>query len=238
VKIVVITDLHANLPALEALFTAIRAEGCDALFHTGDAIAIGPQPAECLDLLLRAPNPCFVGGNHEDYYVEGIPHPRPPWMSEGEAEHQQWTHAQLGPQLRPLLAGWPRVLRREFAGVRAVFVHYGFLPSGHDFAPYLKEPNAAELDKMFKPYDADLVFYGHDHRRSDLQGRARYVNPGSAGCYHKPVARYCVAEFCQGRYQLEHRRIEYQDEGLYRAFEERRVPDRHFIYRAFFGGAV
>jgi len=52
-KIVVITDTHANLPALEALLKAVRTEGYDAIFHTGDAIAIGPYPAECLDLLLN-----------------------------------------------------------------------------------------------------------------------------------------------------------------------------------------
>jgi predicted phosphodiesterase len=42
-RIVVITDLHANLPALQALLQAIRTHDYDALYHTGDAIAIGPQ---------------------------------------------------------------------------------------------------------------------------------------------------------------------------------------------------
>jgi protein phosphatase len=55
-KIAVMTDVHANLPALAAALDAIRREGCEALFHTGDAIGIGPYPAECLDLLLNASN--------------------------------------------------------------------------------------------------------------------------------------------------------------------------------------
>ena len=46
-RIAVITDVHANLPALEAAVGAIHACGCDAIVHTGDAIAIGPYPAEC-----------------------------------------------------------------------------------------------------------------------------------------------------------------------------------------------
>jgi predicted phosphodiesterase len=46
------TGTHANLPALEAALKAIRAEGCDAVFHTGDTIAIGhsnwlTEPAIC-----------------------------------------------------------------------------------------------------------------------------------------------------------------------------------------------
>ena len=103
-RIAVITDVHANLLALEAALHAIQAEGYDALFHTGDAIAIGPYPAECLDLLLSTPNIQFVSGNHETYFVEGLPSPQPAWMSDGEVAHQQWTHAQLDPQMRLVLA--------------------------------------------------------------------------------------------------------------------------------------
>lgn len=55
-KIAVFTGVHANLPALEAALTAIDQPGCDCIVHTGDAIAIGPHPAECLDKLLALPD--------------------------------------------------------------------------------------------------------------------------------------------------------------------------------------
>ena len=45
-KIAVLTDVHGNLPALQIAMRAIRRERCDAVFHTGDAIGIGPFPAE------------------------------------------------------------------------------------------------------------------------------------------------------------------------------------------------
>ena len=66
-RIAVITDAHANLPALKAALESIRAEGYDALFHTGNAITIGPYPAECLELLLNTPNTHFVMRNYESY---------------------------------------------------------------------------------------------------------------------------------------------------------------------------
>ena len=59
-KLAVLTDAHGNLPALEAALGAIRAEGCDAIYHTGDAIGIGPYPAETLDCLLNTPSLYFV----------------------------------------------------------------------------------------------------------------------------------------------------------------------------------
>jgi predicted phosphodiesterase len=41
-KIAVITDTHANLPALKTALNAIHAEGCDLIYHVGDAIALEP----------------------------------------------------------------------------------------------------------------------------------------------------------------------------------------------------
>jgi predicted phosphodiesterase len=235
-RIVVMTDVHANLPALEAALAAVRAEGCDAIFHTGDAIAIGPHPAECLDLLLRTPHVHLVRGNHEAWFVEGLPEPQPVWMSDGEVEHQRWTHAQLEPHLRSVLGEWPWVLERDFEGVSVVFTHYGLDSSGEGFHPLVRDATAQDLDSMFGSYEAELLFYGHHHVASDLQGRARYVNPGSLGCYHRATARYCVVELRRGRYTVEHRAVPYHDRELFDAFEQRDVPERAFIYRAFLGG--
>ena len=235
-RIAVFTDLHANFPALKAVLDIIRAEGCDAVFHTGDAIAIGPYPVECLDLLLSEPKLECVMGNHDAYFVEGLPRPRPEWMSEGEIIHQQWTHRRLGSERRSLVAKWPYGIVCEFEGVRTRFVHYGLADSGREFVPVKRHPGAEELDRIFEGRDGELVFYGHDHWQSDQRGRARYVNPGSLGCHKEAVARYCVVEFRRGQYEVAHRSIEYDDASLYKTFEERAVPEREFIYGAFFGG--
>ena len=55
-KLAIFTDLHANFPALEAALLAIDKLGYDLIVHTGDAIAIGPHPAECLERLLGLEN--------------------------------------------------------------------------------------------------------------------------------------------------------------------------------------
>lgn len=235
-KIAVITDVHANLPALAAALSSIRAEGYDAVFHTGDAIGIGPYPSECLDLLFSTPGMQSVMGNHDAYFADGLPEPRPAWMSGGEVEHQRWTHTRLGPQARSVISAWPYSLELECDGVRTTLVHYGLRPSGRDFAPVIRNPTVTDLDHMFERHQSRLVFYGHHHPFSDVQGEARYVNPGSLGCHITAVARYCVAEFHRGRYTVEHRAVAYDDSQLFRAFEERQVPEREFIHRAFFGG--
>jgi predicted phosphodiesterase len=237
-KVAVLTDVHANLPALRAALGALQREGFDLLVHLGDAISIGPFPAETLDLLLSVPNARFIMGNHDELFVHGLPQPLPHWISQGEVEHQHWTHRQLDPALRKVVAEWPYRLRLELDGTPTVFVHYPLDASGRKFARFMPDPTSAELDDafaLFAPDTTSLAFYGHNHRFSDLEGRARYVNPGSLGCAPQAVARYSVVEYRQGTYRLEHRSVPYDDAELFRAFEQRDVPDRAVIYRTFLG---
>jgi fructose-1,6-bisphosphatase len=64
-RIAVITDAYANFPALDAALAAIRGDGVVAVYHTGDAIGIGPFPTEVLDRLLHEPRMHLVMGNHD-----------------------------------------------------------------------------------------------------------------------------------------------------------------------------
>lgn len=236
IKIAVITDSHANLPALKAALQALRAEGYDAIYHTGDSIGIGPYPSESLDLLLGMPNMHFLMGNHETYFTNGMLKPPPSWMSPGEAEHHLWAHSLLDPNLRGILSRWPFIKEECFEGVTVSFLHYEQDAGGTDFKPILKNPSAVNLDNLYKERSSQIIFYGHNHDTSDIQGIARYVNPGSLGCQKQAVARYCVVEFNKGRYTVEHREISYDDRELFRAYEDRQVPERKFIYRVFLGG--
>ena len=237
-KLAVLTDVHANLPALKAALSEIKQEGVDLLIHLGDAIAIGPFPAECLDLLLNIRNAHFVIGNHDEYFVHGLPRPRGDWMNDGEVEHQNWTHQQINSALRSVVGQWPYHLHYDF-GVPTMFVHYPLDASGRRFASFMTSPTPADLDKsfaLFAPNTSFLNFYGHNHHFSDLVGQARYVNPGSLGCAPEPIARYTLVEYERGNYKLVHRAVPYDDAELLHAFEQRNVPERAFIYRAFFGG--
>lgn len=234
-KIAVIADAHANLPALEAALQAITAQGCDLIFHLGDAIAIGPFPAECVDLLYSTPNLKCVLGNHELYFVDGLPEHQPAWMSDGEVCHQHWTHRQLGDQRIAIISQWPFIYQDVFEGVKAVFLHYGLVPLGRDFTGVIRNPNEADLDKIFFAYQADIVFFGHDHSPSDTGGKARYINPGSLGCSREAFARYTIAVFENNRVDIHYHQVGYDDTVLVGAFEDRNVPEREFIYRMFFG---
>ena len=233
-KIAVLTDVHANLPALEAALNAIEDAGCERIYHTGDAIGIGPFPAECLARLLATPRMRLIMGNHDAWFAFGLPQPQPAWMSDGEVAHQQWVHAQLDPGLRGVLAGWPYVVQDVWDGVGVTLLHYALDTTGRDFIAVVGEPTPADLDGIFAPYHAEVVFYGHHHPTSDLRGRGRYVNPGSLGCNRMAVARFAILDCRDGDYTLEHHVVPYDDTSLFVEMERRQVPERDFISQAFF----
>lgn len=237
-RIAVITDVHANLPALRAALEAIRGEGCDHIYHTGDSIGLGPFPAETLDLLLDTPNLVGIMGNHDAYFAYGLEAAFPDGIAPAQVEHEEWTHAQIDPGLRSTVLAWPYTLEAEFDGVPVLFTHYARDPQAPpgQFLPMVKSPTPDSLDELFAGVSASLVFHGHNHPFTDLAGRARYINPGSLGCFSLPIARYAVIQFQAGQYTVEYRQIPYDDHDLYQAFESRRVPERDVIYRKFFGG--
>ncbi|HUS17041.1 MAG TPA: metallophosphoesterase family protein, partial [Chloroflexia bacterium] len=162
-KLIIITDVHANLPALTAVLEAARQEGCDGIVHTGDAIGIGPFPAECLALLLETPQLECVMGNHDAWFAEGLPDPPPAGMDDGEVRHQQWTHQAIDPVWRARVAAWPYCITWEVEGVRTSFLHYALEPPGQEFAPVVRDPSAAALDALFAPHASAVIFYGHSH---------------------------------------------------------------------------
>lgn len=233
-KIAVISDVHANLPALRAALQAIQQEGYDLLVHLGDAIAIGPLPAECLEVLLNVPKAQFIMGNHDDWLVQGLPQPQPDWMSDGEVAHQRWTHQQISAEQKASVSLWPYLIQHNFAGVSVSFLHYALAANGRDFASFLKQPTPADFAPIFPA--TELVFYGHTHLVSDMQGQTRYINPGSIGCQVEAVAPYLMAEFGHGRHTIEYRTVAYEDAPLAKAFADRQVPEREFLRQAFFGG--
>jgi putative phosphoesterase len=235
-RLAVFSDVHANLPALEAIRSAIQSSGYDLAIHTGDVLAIGPYPAECLDLLLNLPRTRLVMGNHDAYFAFGIPQPLPSYLSEGEYQHQLWTHQQVDPKLRSIVAEWPYVIEQEFEEVSTIFLHYELNKAGDDFVPVIRRPGIDDLDQLFTRRRAAILFFGHDHNASDQQGRLRYINPGSTGCFNMPVARFILVDYSRGNFTIEYHQVPYDDADLHREFEKRQVPERDFIYQVFFGG--
>ena len=232
-RIAVLTDVHANLPALDAALTAIQRLGADVVYHTGDAIGIGPFPAECAERLTTRPSTHLLMGNHDAWFAFGLPDESATWMAPEEREHQHWVHAQLDPALKHVVAAWPYASSLRIEGLRLDFLHYPLNESGGFRSPQELTPDAAAA--LFQLPTSTLVFFGHDHRPWDLTaGTTRLVNPGALGCSPDPVARFVLVEVeSGGSYALSFHNAPYDPRPVFRALEMRRVPARDFIRQTF-----
>src|SRR5947199_9522235 len=100
-RVAVVSDIHSNLHALEAVLASIDAEAPDELWCLGDLVGYGPRPNECCAAVAARADVCLAG-NH-DLAVRGTID-----LSEfhGDAAHAaKWNQEQLTPESQELLDG-------------------------------------------------------------------------------------------------------------------------------------
>jgi diadenosine tetraphosphatase ApaH/serine/threonine PP2A family protein phosphatase len=118
VKCLIISDIHANLTAFEAVMADVKMRNLpyDIVWCLGDVVGYGPDPNECVDLLRTLPHVCLAG-NH-DWAVLGKLDPET--FNENANAAIAWTRAQLRPEnLRYLQARPERSEQGEYLLVHA-----------------------------------------------------------------------------------------------------------------------
>ena len=100
----VLSDVHANLPALRAALSLLRAEGVERWLCAGDLVGYGPQPNECV-AELAALHPVCVAGNHELIALGELSGQR---CSRRAQQSLDWTRDELTEDTRRYLGALPR----------------------------------------------------------------------------------------------------------------------------------
>jgi len=191
-KTLVISDLHANWPALEAV---LAAESFDRLFVIGDLVSYGPHPREVVEFV-RGHAALVVRGNHDNALARGADCRCAP-SSKPLAEATRAAHrALLSPEQRTWLGRLPLTATAREDGARVFAVHAS--PRNHLFR-YTLTPDATDehLCRQVSGVAADYVLLGHTHFPMVRRVRGRTVlNPGSVGQPRDgdPRAAYAVIE--------------------------------------------
>jgi len=153
----VLSDVHGNLPALEAALAALASLGVDGYLVAGDLVGYGPFPNECV-AAVAALAPVCVAGNHDLIALGRLSSERCIPLARRSLE---WTRSVLGAEARAYLAALP--LRADAAGGRVVVAH-GSLddPSEYTTRP---EQAAAQLERLAAGSPAaQILLLGHTHR--------------------------------------------------------------------------
>ena len=106
-RIGLLSDVHANLPALQVALTVLRQAEIDRLLVAGDLVGYGAQPNECVTMLAEAGAQC-VAGNHDLFVLDRLPPTRFPALARSSAE---MTRSLLSADVRSFLASLPLTLR-------------------------------------------------------------------------------------------------------------------------------
>lgn len=233
-RIAIFADLHANLPALEAILKKIDKLGADEIISLGDNIAIGPHPAECVDLLMGR-NIQSVMGNHEEYFLKGLDKGRPEYIGEGEQTHQLWTHQRLNGDHWSYLSSLPYSMERKAEELTIGFSHSPYKKSSRftDFTN-LWNTSPADIEESFSNSGCDIICFGHSHVPLDTTLHRRFINPGSVSCHKWSYARFSLLEIEGARLTATHCQVPYDKEGLMPDFERLQVPERENIVKIFF----
>jgi putative phosphoesterase len=167
-RVAALYDIHANLPALEAVLEEVEAERFDTILFGGD-LAWGPQPAETLQLVRSLQGALFIRGN-------------------ADRSPDEWQETCLPPDDLAFLRGLPETL--ELDG--ALYCHATPRSDEEIVTPATPDDRLADA---LAGVDGRVVVAGHTHMQQDRQvGRIRFVNAGSVGLpYEGEVAAFWAA---------------------------------------------
>jgi diadenosine tetraphosphatase ApaH/serine/threonine PP2A family protein phosphatase len=230
-RVAVISDVHANYHALEAVLEEVDAEGVDALWCLGDTVGYGPLPNECCEVVRARAAPCLVG-NHDLVVLGELDVDD---FNGDAAAAAIWTAEELTPESRSFLEGLSPAGRAEGAEL--------FHASARDPVwEYVLTEDAAR--GTFEVTHAPLILVGHSHvalalvdagdrvtggvapagTEVPLEGRL-LLNPGSVGQPRDgdPRAAWLLLDF-ERRFAA-FRRVPYSVERTQDEMRERGLPD-------------
>jgi putative phosphoesterase len=179
-RVAALYDIHANLPALEAVLGDVRQAGVDQVVVGGDVLP-GPMPRETIRRLLELDVPVrFLQGNGDREVLARMRGAPGGALPETAREAIGWVARQLAPEDEELLAGWPPTLRCQIRGLGEVlFCH---ATPRNDTEIFTRLTPADRLLPVFAGLDVAMVVCGHTHMQFDRTiGGIRVVNAGSVG---------------------------------------------------------
>jgi putative phosphoesterase len=179
-RLAALYDIHANLPALEAVLEEVRQAQVDRIVIGGDIVP-GPMPRETLAALQNIEIPMdFIYGNGEVAVLQQMAGKDPSQVPEPYRPIIRWTAQQLGPEHEPSIRQWARTIQFEVPGLGSVlFCHATPRDENECFTRTTPEER---LLQVFAGVEADLVVCGHTHMQFDRKiGCIRVVNAGSVG---------------------------------------------------------
>lgn len=236
-KYALISDVHSNLPALEAVLADIDGRGdVRAIYHLGDLVGYAPWPDEVVALIRERRIP-GIAGNYDSTVANDYKHcgckAESPRGEELSHMSYEWTREKVSPQTKAYLGELPfRMDVRPRGGhaskPQVVLVHG--TPTLNTLYWTEERPDSfcSKMAEAAGAREGDLIAFGHTHRpwTREVEG-IRFVNTGSVGKPKDgdPRAGYVVVEVGEEIRGVEFVRVEYDIERAMDGIRRSGLPD-------------
>jgi predicted phosphodiesterase len=241
VRIALISDIHANLPALEVVLADIEVRGVDATYHVGDLVGYAPWPNEVVALLADR-GITGVAGNYDSTVGLAYKHcgcryedPRQEALSHLSFE---WTRRACREETRAALAALPfrldlHPLGGHAAGPQVVLVHGTPVLNTVYWTEDRPDDFCRKMATMAGMKSGDVIAFGHTHLPwHRVVDGIHFVNTGSVGRPKDgdPRAGYALLEITQAGVAVTHERAAYDVDRATRAILATDLPSEFAAY--------
>jgi diadenosine tetraphosphatase ApaH/serine/threonine PP2A family protein phosphatase len=234
-RVLIVSDIHANQVALEAVLQDAPAH--EAVWCLGDVIGYGPNPNECVEIVRDLPNLICLTGNHDAAAMGGVD------LSSFNPEARQsleWTQSVLDQDTVAFLKERPEVVEAS--------KHVTLAHGSPRFPVYEYLLDTRSATENFDYFKTDYCFVGHTHLPvlfylepgdymsrlavppintvTELAPRA-ILNPGSVGQPRDRDPRSSYAIYDTESHFWDYRRVEYDIKETQRRMQEIGLPPRH-----------
>lgn len=224
-RVAILSDIHGNMQALEAVMSDINENKCEKVLCLGDLAMAGPQPDKAIDFVREQNNWEVIQGNTDkmiaDFSPEILENAKNnfPVMGNALADDVKL----LDDDRKEFLKNLPAQKELEIEGVKILLVHGSPRRNNEDILP--NQP-LSKIEEILEGVSADLIFCGHTHIPAGYQTNKRQtvVNVGSVGrpMTKEPKSCYVIADFENGGFSIEHRFVDYDRDLAAKLMRERR----------------
>lgn len=246
-KIAVLSDIHGNTSAFEAVLADARAERVDEYWLLGDILMPGTGRRRILDLLADLPITARVLGNWEDSLWRGL-HRK---LDLTKASHRyllrqcQYILEEISPEEIEDLHNQPMQVHRRFGDLTVGITHH--LPDKNWGRELIHTGKQEDFDRLVTEPHASIAVYGHIHQQFLRYGSdgQLILNPGSIGQpffldarLRKDLrAQYMILEFDEtGLADVDFRRVDYDVEAELQLAKDLKLPYFQVYYESLVNG--
>lgn len=221
-RIALLSDLHGNLFALEAVLLDLASAAVDQIVCLGDVALFGPQPRETLERL-RALNCPVIMGNTDAWALAPQPYPVRDENTAILTAIETWGAQQLTAEDITFIRTFQPTVKLELGQNATLYCYHGS-PRSYNEAIIATTPDH-ELTEIFVGCEEAILAGGHTHAQFIRRWQDKFVlNPGSVGLPYEvlpegvernpPWAEYAILTWEEGATRIELRRVPYPVQPL------------------------